>query len=160
MHSLKACYVNAANSTLKLKRKVEVDLNMRVVLSMIWILITVPWSSQELFSIRDEKFRNKGVADKYFVHKQLLSNNSSSNHVKCFKSRHLRVLSNMRELFRLWIRQSIEQPRMIIISISKRAKPGWRDLGYLINWHQIFKTSLNDRNGDNRGHAACSCVLL
>lgn len=90
----------------------------------------------------------------------MLSNSGSSNHVKCFKSRDPRELSNMRELFSLWIRQRMERLRKITISISKRAKPGWRDLGCLVNWHQICKTNLHDRNGDKRRHIYCSCSPL
>lgn len=90
----------------------------------------------------------------------MLSNNGSSNHVKCFKSRDPREQSNTRELFSLWIRQRMERLRKITISISKRAKPGWRDLCCLINWHQICKTNPNDRNGDKRGHVSCSCSPL
>lgn len=90
----------------------------------------------------------------------MLSNSGSSNHVKCFKSRDSRELSNTRELFILWIRQRMMWPRKITISILKTAKPGWRDLSCLINWHQISKTSLSDRNGDKRGFAACGCSLL
>lgn len=90
----------------------------------------------------------------------MLSNTGSSNHVKCFKSRHSREQCNTRELFSLWIRQGMMWPRKITISISKTEKPGWRDLGCLINWHQIFKTNLSDRNGDKRGFAARGCSLL
>lgn len=82
----------------------------------------------------------------------MLSNSSNSNHVKCFKSRHSRVQFSTRQLSSLWIRQRIEWPRKITMSIAKRAKPTWRDLDCLVN--QIFITSLNDRNEDKRGHAA------
>lgn len=88
------------------------------------------------------------------------SKSGSSNHVKCFKSGDSRELSDTRELFSLWIRQRMERPRKITILISKRAKPGWRDLGCLITWQQIFKTNLTDRNGDKRGHVAWSCSPL
>lgn len=90
----------------------------------------------------------------------MLSNSGSSNHVKCFKSRDSRELCNTREFYSLWIRQRMMWPRKTGIIISKTAKPGWRDLSCIINWHQIFKTSLNDRNGDKSGFAARGCSLL
>lgn len=90
----------------------------------------------------------------------MLSNSGRSNHIKCFKSRDSRELCNTREVFSLWIRQRMMWPRKITVSISKAAKPGWRGLGCLINWHQIFKTSLSYMNGDKRGFAARGCSLL